>query len=151
MAGAVSMDADDADQNGVTVSEYNRWLVQEENWQSAEEARTQYMEGEQFRKLREERHRERGTERQANSIEQMKTVKAKVEEHRQANLEQGKVSTVPAERAAPQPLLDAPGSRHLTDEELTCYHFVHTAGGARGRGALEAGAIRFAGAVAGEG
>ena len=84
-------DADLGDDEGVTLSEFNRWLVQEENWQSAEETRESYMEGSQFRKTRDEKHRERGMERQAASIEQMKLAKGKVEEHRQQNLEQGKV------------------------------------------------------------
>jgi len=89
--GAVAnMDADLGDEEGVTVSEYNRWLIQEDNWNSAEETRSAYMEGSQFRKTRDEKHREKGMERQAASIEQMKLAKGRVEEHREHNLEQGK-------------------------------------------------------------
>ena len=84
-------DADLGDEEGVTVSEYNKWLTLEENWESAEDTRQNYMEGSQFRKHRDEKHRERGMERQAKSIEQMKQAKGKVEEHREQNLEQGKV------------------------------------------------------------
>ena len=90
-------DADLGDEEGVTVSEYNKWLTLEENWESAEDTRQNYMEGSQFRKNRDERHRERGMERQAKSIEQMKFAKGKVEGHRELNLEQGKVR-----RARPQ-------------------------------------------------
>ena len=94
--GAVAnMDADLGDEEGVTVSEYNRWLIQEDNWNSAEETRSAYMEGSQFRKTRDEKHREKGMERQAASIEQMKLAKGRVEEHREHNLEQGKVSAAP--------------------------------------------------------
>ena len=57
------------------------------------------MEGSQFRKSRDERHRERGMERQAASIEQMKLAKGKVEEHRQHNLKQGKVVRDPLRHA----------------------------------------------------
>lgn len=92
--GAVAnADADIGDDEGVTLAEFNRWLVQEDNWQLAEETRESYMEGSQFRKTRDERHRERGMERQAASIEQMKVAKGRVEEHRQQNLEHGKVHT----------------------------------------------------------
>jgi len=62
----------------------------ESNWVSAEDTRQSFMEGSQFRKTRDERHRERGMERQAASIEQMKQAKGRVEEHRQSNLDQGK-------------------------------------------------------------
>lgn len=90
--GAVAnVDADLGDEEGVTTSEFNRWLVQEENWNLAEDTRAAYMEGSQIRKQRDELHRERGMERQAASIEQMKLAKGKVEEHREQNLEQGKV------------------------------------------------------------
>ena len=91
-AGAVaSAEADLGDEDGVTLSDFRRWLVLEENWQSAEETRQLYMEGHQFKKERDDRHRERGMERQAASIEQMKVAKGRVEEHREHNLEQGKV------------------------------------------------------------
>jgi len=83
-------DADAGEEEGVTVFEYNKWLHLEENWETAEEIRHANMEGSQFRKSRDERHRERGMERQVASIEQMKQAKGKVEEHRQANLDQGK-------------------------------------------------------------
>jgi hypothetical protein len=95
-------DADVGDEEGVTVSEYNKWLMLEQNWESAEDTRQNYMEGSQLRKTRDERHRERGMERQAASIEQMKQAKTKVEEHREQNLESGKVCVWPyAAPAAP--------------------------------------------------
>ena len=87
-----------ADEEGVTVSEYNKWLMLEQNWESAEDTRQNYMEGSQLRKTRDERHRERGMERQAASIEQMKQAKTKVEEHREQNLEHGKVRLIPSTR-----------------------------------------------------
>lgn len=87
-----------ADEEGVTVSEYNKWLMLEQNWESAEDTRQNYMEGSQLRKTRDERHRERGMERQAASIEQMKQAKTKVEEHREQNLEQGKVCLISSAR-----------------------------------------------------
>ena len=83
-------DGDAADDEGVFMAEYNRWLHLEQNWEAAEQIRNQYMENSQLRKSRDERHRERGMERQAASIEQMKHAKAKVEEHRENNLAQGK-------------------------------------------------------------
>ena len=83
-------DGEVGDEEGVTVAEYNKWLYLEKNWESAEDTRQNYMEGSQFRKTQDERHRERGLERQAASIEQMKQAKTKVEQHRQANLASGK-------------------------------------------------------------
>ena len=79
----------------MTAAEYNKWLVLEGNWESAEATRQRFMEGSQLRKSRDERHRERGLGRQAKSIEQMKQAKGKVEEHREHNLEQGKVHDTP--------------------------------------------------------
>ena len=87
---AANAEAETGDEEGVTLSEFNRWLIHEDNWTSAEEVREHYQEGSQQRKERDETHRERGMERQAQSIEQMKLAKGKVEEHRQKNLEQGK-------------------------------------------------------------
>ena len=84
-------DAEGGEEEGVFLAEYNRWLALEKNWESAEATRSMYMEGSQKRKSRDERHRERGMERQAASIEQMKAAKGKVEEHREKNLNDGKV------------------------------------------------------------
>ena len=84
-------DDDGGDEEGVTAAEYNKWLTLESKWESAEQTRHEYMEGSQLRKSRDERHRERGMERQAASIEQMKHAKGKVDEHKQLNLAQGKV------------------------------------------------------------
>ena len=70
--------------------EYNRWLTLEANWEKAEEKRKEYMEGSQAIKSRDDRHRERGMERQTASIEQMKAAKNRVEQKRQENLEKGK-------------------------------------------------------------
>lgn len=88
--GGSSGEGDAGDEEGVTTAEYNKWLTLESNWGMAEDTRQSNMEGSQFRKARDERHRERGMERQAASIEQMKQAKGRVEEHRQSNLEQGK-------------------------------------------------------------
>jgi hypothetical protein len=130
-SGGANGDGEMGDDDGVTLSEFNRWLVQEENWASAEEARESYMEGAQFRKTRDERHRERGMERQAASIEQMKLAKGRVEDHRQENLEQGKVrhswlvlsmvlehvSLLPAARVAPM----MPGSVHTQLDDRAAF------------------------------
>lgn len=73
----------------MTLGEYNRWLITEENWNNAEQIREQHIEGEQFRKAREDRHRERGQLRQQDTVEQMKEAKTKVDAHRRMNLEAG--------------------------------------------------------------
>ena len=73
----------------MTTVEYNRWLVTENNWSMAEASRQQRIEGEQFRKTREDRHRERGQMRQQDTVEQMKEAKTKVDAHRRSNLEVG--------------------------------------------------------------
>ena len=78
-----------ADLETLTLGEYNRWVVTEENWNMAEEVRQQHIQGEQFRKAREDKHRERGQIRQQDTVEQMKEAKTAVEAHRRANLEQG--------------------------------------------------------------
>lgn len=84
--------ADEPDEaEGIFMYEYNRWLTLEANWESAEATRHDYMEGSQFRKSRDERHRERGLERQSASIEQMKNAKGKVEQHREGNIQKGNV------------------------------------------------------------
>jgi len=77
------------DVEALSLVEYNRWLVTEENWTMAEEIREQHVEGENFRKAREDRHRERGQVRQQDTVEQMKEAKTKVDAHRRFNLEQG--------------------------------------------------------------
>ena len=88
---ANAKDADSAEEEeGVTTSEYNRWLYLEQNWESAEDTRHNQMEGSQFRKKRDEKHRERGQLRQSASIEQMKKAKECVDEVHKANLSQGK-------------------------------------------------------------
>jgi len=83
-------DTEAGEEEGVTASEYNKWLHLEANWELAEETRHAHMEGSQVRKSRDERHRERGMERQAASIEQMKSAKGKLEAHRESNQELGK-------------------------------------------------------------
>jgi len=75
--------------DSMTLGEYNRWLITESNWTNAEEIREQHIEGEQFRKAREDRHRERGQLRQQDTVEQMKEAKTKVDAHRRMNLEAG--------------------------------------------------------------
>lgn len=77
------------DVDSMTLGEYNRWLITESNWTNAEEIREQHIEGEQFRKAREDRHRERGQLRQQDTVEQMKEAKTKVDAHRRMNLEAG--------------------------------------------------------------
>ena len=73
----------------LTLGEYNRWLVAEEKFALAEDCREQRLEGEQFRKARDDRHRERGQLRQQDTVEQMKEAKTKVDAHRRTNLEMG--------------------------------------------------------------
>jgi hypothetical protein len=88
---AASGDADAllGDMEAMTMTDYNRWLVTESNWSMAEECRQQHIEGEQFRKARDDRNRERGQLRQQDTVEQMKEAKTKVDAHRRTNLEQG--------------------------------------------------------------
>jgi hypothetical protein len=78
-----------SDIEALTLAEFNRWLVTEENWSTAEQVRQLHIEGEQFRKAREDRHRERGQVRQQDTVEQMKEAKTRVDAHRRHNLEQG--------------------------------------------------------------
>lgn len=77
------------DLESLTLGEFNRWIITERNWDVAEECREQHIEGEQQRKARDDRHRERGQLRQQDTVEQMKEAKTKVDAHRRANLEQG--------------------------------------------------------------
>ena len=77
------------DLESLTLGEYSRWVVTEHNWDVAEACREQHMEGEQMRKARDDRHRERGQIRQQDTVEQMKEAKTKVDAHRRANTEQG--------------------------------------------------------------
>ena len=62
------------DIESLTLAELNRWRITEENWNMAEEVREQHIEGETFRKAREDKHRERGQVRQQDTVEQMKEV-----------------------------------------------------------------------------
>jgi len=78
-----------SDLESLTLGEFNRWIITERNWDIAEECREQHIEGEQMRKSRDDRHRERGQIRQQDMVEQMKEAKTKVDAHRRANLEQG--------------------------------------------------------------
>jgi hypothetical protein len=73
----------------LTLGEYSRWVVTEYNWDVAEACREQHMEGEQMRKARDDRHRERGQIRQQDTVEQMKEAKTRVDAHRRANTGQG--------------------------------------------------------------
>jgi hypothetical protein len=77
------------DLESLTLGEYSRWVVTEYNWDVAEACREQHMEGEQMRKARDDRHRERGQIRQQDTVEQMKEAKTRVDAHRRANTEQG--------------------------------------------------------------
>ena len=82
-------DAALGDLDSMTLSDYNRWLITEANWSNAEEVREEHIEGEQFRKARDDRHREKGQVRQQDTVEQMKEAKTKVDAHRRQNLEAG--------------------------------------------------------------
>lgn len=42
---AANAEAETGDEEGVTLSEFNRWLIHEDNWTSAEEVREHYQEG----------------------------------------------------------------------------------------------------------
>ena len=77
------------DEEGVLSAEYSRWLHLESNWEIAEDKRHQYMEGSQLRKSRNERHRERGQDRQQMAHEQMKAAKQMVENVAKKNMAQG--------------------------------------------------------------
>lgn len=82
-------DAALGDLEALSLAEYNRWLITESNWAMAEECRQAHIEGEQLRKQRDDRHRERGQLRQQDTVEQMKEAKTRVDAHRRTNLEQG--------------------------------------------------------------
>ena len=89
---ADSGEANDAalgDLESITLSDFNRWIVTESNYLSAQEIRDQSEQGRQFRKARDDRHRELGQLRQQDTVEQMKEAKTKLDAHRRANLEQG--------------------------------------------------------------
>ena len=88
--GSTSPEEGAVEDDTVSTAEYNRWLYLEDNWDKAEDIRNQFMAGEQMRKERDEKHRNRGLERQAASIEQMKRAKGEVDQHRERNMTQGK-------------------------------------------------------------
>ena len=79
------------DEEGVLVSEYNKWLIIEERLESAQETRKSKLEGLEIIRDREERYRARALAKQQASIEQKKVVKINVEEKRVQNAKTGKV------------------------------------------------------------
>ena len=94
----VSKDDAARDEEGVLVSEYNKWLIIEEKLESAQETRKSKQQGEKIIRDREERYRARAVQKQQASIEQMKDVKRKVEDCRTQNQKQGKVRAGAAQR-----------------------------------------------------
>ena len=64
---AVADDTPAADLESLSMGEYSRWIITERNWDTAEECREQHIEGEQMRKARDDRHRERGQMKQQDT------------------------------------------------------------------------------------
>lgn len=125
------------DLEALTTADFNRWLVTEENWASAEQCRQQHIEGEQFRKARDDKHRERGQARQQDTVEQMKEAKTKVDAHRRTNLEQG--SAVKRDVIAWQESARKDRERYnawakdVKEKQLAAHTAVHDEGPARRR------------------
>uniref|UniRef100_A0A7S2H432 Uncharacterized protein n=1 Tax=Haptolina brevifila TaxID=156173 RepID=A0A7S2H432_9EUKA len=73
-----------------TKREYNRWLVTQENWQSAEDVRAQRKDAADRLEERERKHKTQGLSRQQAATAQMKKASEAVEEHREENLTLGR-------------------------------------------------------------
>jgi len=73
-----------------TKREYNRWLVTQENWMSAEDVRAQRKEAAERLEDRERKHKTQGLSRQQAATAQMKKASEAVEEHREENLTLGR-------------------------------------------------------------
>ena len=73
-----------------TKAEYNRALVRQENWASAEEMRTASKSGVEFIKERQRKHTAQGLSRQQQAAAQMKKASESLEAHRQQNLTLGR-------------------------------------------------------------
>jgi len=73
-----------------TKAEYNRWLVSQEKWQTAEEMRSQGKAGEEIIKERQRRHTSQGLARQQAAAVQMKKASESLEAHREVNLTLGR-------------------------------------------------------------
>ena len=73
-----------------TKAEYNRALVRQENWASAEATRLASREGVEFIKERQRKHTTQGLSRQQAAAVQMKKASESLEAHRQQNLTLGR-------------------------------------------------------------
>lgn len=73
-----------------TKAEYNRWLISQEKWQTAEDIREQGKTGEEVIKERQRRHTTQGLSRQQAAAVQMKKASESLEAHREANLTLGR-------------------------------------------------------------
>jgi hypothetical protein len=73
-----------------TKAEYNRWLVSQEKWQTAENIRQQNKSGEEIIKERQRRHTTQGLSRQQSAAVQMKKASESLEAHREQNLTLGR-------------------------------------------------------------
>lgn len=78
------------DDSIATKREYNRWLVTQENWQSAEDVRAQRKEAVSRLEERDRVHKTQGLARQQAATAQMKKASEAVEEHREQNLALGR-------------------------------------------------------------
>lgn len=81
------------DQGGkefTTKAEYNRALVRQDNWATAEEMRSQSKAGEEFIKERQRKHTTQGLSRQQAAAVQMKKASESLEAHREQNLTLGR-------------------------------------------------------------
>jgi hypothetical protein len=73
-----------------TKREYNRWLVTQNNFASAEEVRMQRKAAEEQLQERERKHKAQGLSRQQAATAQMKQASEALEAHREANLSLGR-------------------------------------------------------------
>jgi hypothetical protein len=73
-----------------TKREYNRWLVTQENYASAEAVRATRKAAEEMLQERERKHKAQGLSRQQAATAQMKKATEAVEEHRESNLTLGR-------------------------------------------------------------
>jgi len=73
-----------------TKAEYNRALVRQENWSTAEQMRSESKQGEDFIKERQRVHTQQGLSRQQAAAVQMKKANESLEAHREQNLSLGR-------------------------------------------------------------